>query len=716
MGSYRHRFSPHYYHKYHRKRGRHTVSRAPSVLSIIVASIFVLTAPAGAQDPDSTVTIDPVLVRVLRSTVGTGTPHSVSIITGPELTRGTAGAFLEDALRAMPGVQIHNRFNLAMGERLSVRGFGSRAQFGVRGVRILVDGIPATLPDGQATLDHLDLAGLGRVEALRGPSSALYGNAAGGVLHFRSLDPVSEPARLSFRSTSGSHGLLTLQGVLSGQSGNAGYRVGFSRLSYDGFRRDPITDDGSIYAGGKRSVVNASLTLPAGAGRLRLVANGVVLNAKNPGSLSQALLDAGDRQAYRFNVISRTRKDVTQGQAGATWTGPLGGGDGEISAWVIKRELDNPIPGKVIELDRQAGGMRALFQDQTEISSGTFGIGAGFELEFQSDERFNWRNSGGERGDLLLEQLERVRGSGLFMQGRLDLDSGPSLLAGLRYDRLSFSATDRFISAENPDDSGERVMDALSPSAGLLIDAGNDLEVFASVAGSFETPTTTEIVNRPSGAGGFNPDLEPQKGFTIEGGIRGRAGDRGTFELALFQTKLTGELVPFEVPSNPGLTYYQNAGRSLYRGWEASLDTRLSENTSARIAYTHVDGSFKEFITDDADYSDNQIPGLAPHRIDGLFQVDLDQFYLTLRGLFQDDIPVDNSGQFTSESFFVADARLGFEGLDLGGLEASPFVAVQNVLDAWYNSSVIVNAFGKRFYEPGPGRTFLLGLGISWGR
>ncbi|MEO2123794.1 MAG: TonB-dependent receptor, partial [bacterium] len=304
---------------------------------------------------------------------------------------------------------------------------------------------------------------------------------------------------------------------------------------------------------------------------------------------------------------------------------------------------------------------------------------------------------------------------GLFMQGRLDLDSGPSLLAGLRYDRLRFSATDRFISADNPDDSGERVMDALSPSVGLLINAGTDLEVFASIAGSFETPTTTEIVNRPSGAGGFNPDLEPQKGFTIESGIRGGVGDQGTFELALFQTKLTGELVPFEVPSNPGLTYYQNAGRSLYRGWEASLDTRLGENASTRIAYTRVNGSFKEFITDDADYSGNKIPGLAPHRVDGLFQVDLDEFYLALRGLFQADIPVDNGGQFSSESFFVADVRLGVENLVLGSLKASPFVAVQNVLDAWYNSSVIVNAFGKRFYEPGPGRTFLLGLGLTWG-
>ena len=137
----------------------------------------VLTVPALAQDPDpdSVVVLDPILVRVLPSTIGTQAPYPVSVLTGSQLTRATASTFIEEAIRAVPGIQVHNRFNFAVGERIAVRGFGPRSQFGVRGIRVLVDGIPATLPDGQATLDHLDLSSLGRVEALRGRNASLYG-------------------------------------------------------------------------------------------------------------------------------------------------------------------------------------------------------------------------------------------------------------------------------------------------------------------------------------------------------------------------------------------------------------------------------------------------------------------------------------------------------------------------------------------------------------
>ena len=697
---------------------------------ILVATLTALAAPALAQDPDSVVALEPILVRVLRSTVGTGTPASVSVVAGAELTRGAAGGFLEEALRAVPGVQIQNRFNLSVGERLSIRGFGSRAQFGVRGIRLLVDGIPATLPDGQGTLDHLDLAGLGRVEILRGPSAALYGNAAGGVLHFRTLDPALDPVSFSAKMTSGSYGLLTVQGVASGRSGSAAYRVGFSRLTSDGFRRDPVADDGSVYGAATRSVVNASLTLPLAGGTLRLVANGLDMDAENPGSLSQTLLDQGDRQAYSSNVGFRTNKDVRQGQVGASWLGPLLGGDAEISTWVVKRELDNPIPFRVIDLARHAGGMRALFRDQAEVSRGTFSVGVGVEGEFQRDERLNWGSVGGDRGTLQLAQLERVRSGGLFVQGRFDFPSGLSFLAGLRYDRLRFSAKDHFITADNPDDSGKRVMDALSPSAGFLIDAGNDLEIFASVASSFETPSTTELVNRPTGPGGFNPDLEPQDGFTVEGGIRGRAWEEASFELTLFQTELENELVPFHVEIDPDRTFFQNAGRSLHRGWEVSLDTRLGPNASVRFAYTRVNGEFEDFVTDEVDdlgnivevdYSSNKIPGIAPNRLDGLFQAGSRNVFFELRGLYQDEVPVDNGGEFESPSFFVADARLGLDELAVGEMSVSPFVAMSNIFDVTYNSSVVPNAFGfpasnKRYFEPGPPRTFRIGAGITWGR
>jgi iron complex outermembrane receptor protein len=696
-------------------RGATHVIRSFKVTVTVVGTLAILAPqPVAArwQDPDSIVRIEPVLVRILKSTIGTGEAVPVSVITGPELTRGTASAFLEEALRAVPGVQIQNRFNLAVGERIAIRGFGSRSQFGVRGVRVLVDGIPATLPDGQATLDHLDLAGLGRVEALRGPSASLYGNAAGGVLHFRTLDPALTPASVSVRSTSGTHGLWTIQGNATGTSGDLGYRVGFSRMEYDGFRRDPIADDGSVYGAATRAVVNATMTLPIANGTLRVVANGLDLDAENPGSLNPADFDAGARSARGFNITSAATKAVQQGQIGTSWSGVLGSTQADFAMWGVRRELVNPIPGRVIDLTRNAGGLRALLQRTRGLGQGAFTYAGGFEAELQRDGRLNSGNDAGQRDGLRLDQIERVRGAGLFVQGRYDTDGGISVLAGLRYDNIGFAVEDQLVGGGNPDDSGDRTMDAFSPSIGVVFGGGGDVEVFGNMARSFETPTTTELANDTTGAGGFNPDLEPQLGLSFEAGARARISPTWRLEGSVFRTKLEDGLVSFEVGNR---TYFQNAGESSYTGVEVSLDGRLVPDLSLRVAYTGIDATFDDFVTGDGDFSGNKIPGLAPKRLDGLAVFDRGVGFVELRALWQDAVPVDDGGTTSGEQYFLADARIGLDRLTLGGMEVAPFFGVANLFDEVYVASVVPNAFGNRYFEPGPGRTYRIGLGITWG-
>ena len=666
--------------------------------------------------------IEPILVRVLRGPVGTGTPSPVSIVSGPQLTRSTQGAFLESALRAVPGVQIHNRYNFSTGERVAVRGFGSRAQFGVRGVRILVDGIPATLPDGQATLDHLDLSALGRVEALRGPNATLYGNAAGGVLHFRTADPAEEPAEVTLRTTtSGTDGpwplranLWSLQSSVTGTSDDVGYRIGFNRVRFDGFRINPIADDGTPYGAATRSVLNGTLTKPLGAGTLRVVLNGMDLFSENAGSLNADVLAEGLDPAHGFNVISGALKDVRQGQIGTSWMGRVGATETEFAAWGIRREMYNPIPGRVIDLNRNAGGMRALAQRSTQTEAGDLTIGLGLEVESQSDDRQNRENNGGDPGSTLIDQQERVRGIGLFTQGRVDLSGGLSLLAGLRYDRMRYAVEDRFSGPSDPDDSAERTMDALSPSAGVVFSVRDDLELFGSVARSFETPTTTELANQPSGQGGFNATLEPQLGLTFEGGLRSGLGTAWFVEASLFRTKLTNGLVPFEVADR---TYYQNAAETKHVGWEVAVDGRPSSAVSTRIAYTRINARYEDFVDGDGDdFSGNRVPGLAPNRIDALVQFQGELGYLELRGLFQDDVPVDDGGMHSSPSYFVTDVRVGSTELEMGDAIVAPFVGIANLFDERYNASVVPNAFGRRYFEPDPGRTYQVGFGITWGR
>ena len=682
----------------------------------LAMALLASTAPSEAQEvPDSVYRIEPIMVRVLASTVGTATPYPVSVIAGDELTRGTASAFIEDAVRAVPGLQVQNRYNLAVGERLSIRGFGPRSQFGVRGIRVLVDGIPATLPDGQATLDHLDLAGLGRVEVIRGPAAAAYGNAAGGVLHFQTLDPRFQPQGVTVRSTTGSNGLWSLEGHATGTSGETGYRIGVSRMTYDGFRRDPIADDGSVYGGGDRAIVNATVDFPLSGGQMHVVANGMDLDARNPGSLPRDRVDAEERGAWGFNVISGARKEVQQGQLGATWNRALGGSALELAGWYIRRDLFNPIPGRVIELGRNAGGFRAMIQGDVGMRTGNVRWRLGTETELQYDDRQNFDNDDGAPGALILDQNERVRGFGVFGQGRLDFDDNISILTGVRYDDVRFEVVDSYLEGGDPDDSGARSMSSFNPSIGLVFRPGERVEIFGSASKAFETPTTTELANRASGAGGFNPLLEPQESVTLEGGIRLTAAERLALEASAFTTDLTNGLVPFEVASDPGRTYYRNSGRSEYSGYEISVEGELFADGSIRAAYSKIDAKYVSYRPEGENYSGNRIPGVAPRSLDAVLAYTPNMGFLELRGLWRDRIPVDDAATTRASPYFLLNATVGLSDLEFGNAGFSPFLGVDNITDGYYIASVVPNAFGNRFFEPGPGRTFRIGLAVTWG-
>jgi iron complex outermembrane recepter protein len=289
------------------------------------------------------------------------------------------------------------------------------------------------------------------------------------------------------------------------------------------------------------------------------------------------------------------------------------------------------------------------------------------------------------------------------------------LLAGLRYDDIAFSVDDDYLVGGDPDDTGDRTMSAVSPSAGIVVAPSQSVELFASVGRSFETPTTTELANRPTGAGGFNDDLEPQLGVTFEGGVRGTLGDRVRAEGTLFLTRLEDGLVPFEVATDPGRTYFRNAAESEHKGWEISVDASVTEGLGARLAYTHVDAVYDFYETETDVFSGNMVAGLAPNRVDALLTLDRGPGYVELRGLWQDDMPVDDANTASASSYFLADVRLGLHELRLANVEASPFFGIANLFDTTYTASVVPNAFGSRYFEPGPGRTFRIGLEVAWG-
>ena len=684
-------------------------------LVLAAAASASLPLPVRAQnEPRDTVALAPIVVSVLRSPVPLDRmPFSASVIAGPTLSEGNAGLFIEEALHALPGVRVQNRYNASTGERISIRGFGARSQFGVRGIRILVDGIPATLPDGQSTLDHLDIGSLGRVEVLRGPAAALYGNGAGGVILLHSAPPHAGPYRQDLSVVVGSDGLLRLQATGSGTVGRVAFRASAARTVFDGFRNNSSGSGEDPYSRAERATITAALTSPAAGGTLTVRLSGLDLAALNPGSLPAGAFDEGSNEAWGFNVARRTRKSVRQGQAGVDWKGPVAGLEWVVAVYGVRRVLDNPIPTSVIDLRRNGGGARLAMGRAWERSGRPGRVEFGVEGDFQSDGRRNFVNDGGSVGTLTLHQEERVRATAAFCQLQLPLTGRLDAMAALRFDRFGFSVSDRLTTPDDPDDSGEHGMGGLSPSFGLHVDLG-DHGLFASVARSFETPTTTELANRPEAAGGFNPGLAPQRGWTFEGGIRGVAGSRSAYDLAVFTTALTGQLVPFEVPAAPGRRFYRNAGRSRVRGFEVSTRTVLSSLLTARLAYGYVDARFTDFSVDDHVFDDNRVPGIAPHRLEASLRVGRGLWFAEIRVEVRGEVPANDANDAVAKGHGLAGIRLGATGIRLGRFTLSPFAAVTNLTDVRYASSVVVNAFGGRYFEPGPDRGGHVGLKVSW--
>lgn len=711
------------------RRGRPAARAARAALAAVLAAGALLPGPAqlAAQaDPDSASADtlprpafegEPVTVTVTREeTELRRLPLTVSALDGEEVRVGERHLSLDETLEAVPGVSVQNRRNHALGDRVTVRGVGARAQFGVRGLRLLVDGIPLTMPDGQSSVSNVDAASLGRVEVIRGPSSALYGNGAGGVIRFRTRAPAEAPLRVEPRVAGGSHGYLQTRLGASGRpwgSGGAGYVLSAGRTETDGFRDHARAE---TYRG--NLVVRAPVSRDT---RLRGVVNAYDMPfAQNPSSLTRQDAREQPRKARPFIVQQGAGKELRQVQAGATlehrW-----GEDGalEATAWGTRREVWNPIPTQVIDLDRAAGGVRTEVRGSERIAGLPARWTAGVDASAQRDRRRESENEGipedGSRareGDLLIDQVERVLTVGPFARLSVEPSARWRLTATARYDAYRFEAEDRFLS--DGDDSGGRSLDQWSPALGVSYTPAADFTLYANASTAFETPTAQELSNRPSGEGGFHPDLGPERLRTLELGAKGRRAGL-QWQLAGYVSAVEDALVPVERVT--GEVYFRNAGRVERKGLEASLSWRPIPGYRLRLAYTLQENVFDSFETPDGDFSGNAEPGVPDHR---LFA---GGSYRTPFGLragvdvrwVPDEFPVDDANSAFNWSYEVVDLRLRWEGAPGGGPRIQPFAGVDNLFDVRYNGSVVPNAFGDRFYEPAPGREAFVGLSVGGG-
>ena len=337
-------------------------------------------------------------------------------------------------------------------------------------------------------------------------------------------------------------------------------------------------------------------------------------------------------------------------------------------------------------------------------------LSLGLDLDRQDDERRRFDNLQGQLGGMTLDQRELVTSIGGFAQLQYDLPGAWFLQGGLRFDRIEFDVSDSFLA--DGDDSGVLDFNEISPSIGVGYAFAETHQAFAAVSTSFETPTTTELAN-PDGGGGFNQGLDSQTAVNYELGIKGSNRGMG-YEFALFHIDLEDELIPFELASMPGRTFFSNAGASRRTGVELGLNWRSQKGIFAALSYTYSDFEFQDFLDDNGnDFSGNHLPGLPKHFGQISFGYADDKVDFTFETLYAGSLFANNANNVRVESFAVANLRFSYT-FTTGQWRLQPYAGVNNMFNELYNQNIRINAFGGRFFEPAPERNLYLGMRVNY--
>jgi iron complex outermembrane receptor protein len=639
-------------------------------------------------------------------------PASIDRVYAEELREGRPQVNLSENLGRVPGIVVLNRQNYAQDLQVSSRGFGARAAFGVRGIRLIADGIPASMPDGQGQAATFDLGTASRIEVLRGPFSSLYGNASGGVINVLTEDGPSVPT-LEASAYAGDYD--TRRGALKfgWQRAKVGYVGNFSHFESDGYR-----DHSAV----RRDQLNSKVKLSLH-GDTRLTLVGMALHqpdTEDPLGLTAAQVAQNPRQVDPDALQFNTRKSIDHDQVGATLEHRLSGGDRlQATGWIGTRDVRQYLgfpgtgllsSGGVVDLGRGFGGVALRAFGDRQMGNWPMRISVGLEYERMDERRRGFENNDGVAGAPKRDEDDIVTGTGVYAQGEWRFAERWLAHAGLRATRVAFKSTDYYIVGTNPDDSGKVDYTATTPVAGILYRLDSQTSLYANYGRGFETPTFVELAYRNSGTG-LNFALLPARSRHVEGGFKAVRPGLGRLNAAVFDIETRDEIVP-ETSLQPGRNVFRNAGRTERRGVELGAETLLAGPFEARAAYTWLDATFAgDFGTPDAG---NRLPGVPKEQLyaEGAWRYAPWGMRIALELLHRSRVPVNDANSEFAASFTVVNAVIGFEQRG-PGWRLSEFLRVDNVTDKSYVGSVIVNDGNGRFYEPAPRRNILLGVQAS---
>jgi len=686
--------------------------------------------PLTAQAENTTYQADQLVVTGSRyQASGWQLPFSVNRIDAEQATLGKPGVNLSEALGSVPGLVVQNRQNYAQDLQISSRGFGARSAFGIRGIKLLADGVPLSNPDGQGQAATFDLDTLERIEVLRGPFASVYGSNSGGVIQLFSRDGEGAP-KVALDTFQAAYGTSRTRVSAEGGNDRAGFIINRSHFETDGYRD---------HSGAILDKTFAKLTLyPDDLSKLSLSFSELDQNdTQDPQGLEWKDVKANRRAAAPSALEFNTRKTVDHRQFGLNYERSFAAGIWQSTLYsgtrrVIQYQSIRPNfqapqshSGGVIDFERRFHGIGNRWIQSFDLGSSLLTVTTGLDYDYSRDDRQGYENFVGDtlgvKGDLRRDERNEVTSLSPYLQAAWQLGK-LEIQAGLRYNHVEFDVDDRFIltsSCGNPltdncDDSGSTTYREWTPTLGASYALLPNLNIYASWGKGLETPTLNELsYSGPGNSFGF--DLKPATSEQFEIGLKARLAEATNLQVALFQIDTDDELVV--ASAQGGRNSFQNAAKTRRRGVELALESRLSDTLRANLAYTEIDATYSKDFTSNGRLIEegNHLPGIPARTLYGeLAWQPLDWFSTAVEGLYRSQLYVEDSNTAkTAPSYALFNWQARFEQ-KVGALTFNQVLRIDNLLDREYIGSVIVGDGNGRYYEPGPERAWYVGAGVQY--
>jgi iron complex outermembrane receptor protein len=660
---------------------------------ILLLTPFVLFS--NVQDSIQKINLENVIVKStkINSTIQQA-PLSVTLKSFREEKNFNSQSSFSDFIKNTPGIFTTSSNNFSQDLRISIRGFGARSAFGIRGIKLIVDGIPETTPDGQSQLDNLPLGLISSVEILRGPNANLYGNSSGGVISINTLTDSSEKY---YRNSGifGAYQYQSLQKTRIFDWNNSSLIIHYDKRRSNGYR------DKSGY---KSNILNLKYINDLDEKNKILWQINYTDSpyAYDSGGLKLSEVNNDRRQARKNNIDYDTYEKVKQIKTGVSWNHKRDENSFFDSYFFYqKRDFFTKLPfnfGGIISLDRDYYGLGTKYTKKYYRDNRNKTLVLGVDYLNQSDDRKRYKNDFGVQGGITFDQIEQFKSTGLYILSQTNYDSGLIVKYGIRYDMNNIST----------DSSSSIILDKLNPSVGLTYKVNSSDNIFFSFGTSFETPTLNELSNNPNGEG-LNKNLKSSSSINYEIGWR-KAVSNLTLEAIAYVTNSENEILPYELEQFPGKNFYQNVGSTSRFGLE--LNSQLSfKGGRINLSYTLSKNKFEDFIIDNNNLTDNLIPGIPSQmlELDLIFKLSRGRALIISNRLIGERY-ADNANETLISSFNLLNIKYSKEIFS----NSEIFLGVNNTFNQEYFDNIRINAFGKRYYEPAPKRNFYFGINFSF--